>query len=131
MTDVVVGVPNSMRTEAGERVYQQAKLDETLVPLYKETALERWDDWILVENRFPYDLVFTTHHLLVPTRDFADRDGMMKSEQQSLSEILNYLQHQYDIVFENTPRQRSVKSLYHIHLAVWKKRKDVTHEQEV
>lgn len=118
-------VPNSMRTEEGERLYQQAKQNNDLKPLYEEPALQRWDDWILVENRFPYNLVFVTHHLLVPTRDFATREEMLKSEKESLDIVINYLQHQYDIIFENTPRQRSVKHLYHIHLATWKQRKDV------
>lgn len=118
-------IPNSMRTKQSEQAYQIAKENKTLKPLYKEPALERWDDWILIENRFPYDLVFKTHHILVPTRDFKNRSDMMLTERRSLEDLLNYLQHGYDIMFENTHKSRSIKDLFHIHLACWKDRSEV------
>jgi len=122
---VSLGVPNSMRTEAGEKTYQKAKKDKTLVPLHSEEALAKWEDWTLIKNRFPYGLVFTTHHMLVPTRPYAARTDMNAREKRNLDNILNLLQHKYDIIFENTPRQRSIKTLYHIHLATWKQREQV------
>lgn len=118
-------VPNSMRTEKGEKAYQLAQQNGTLKPLREEKRIDYWDDWILIENRFPYDLVFKTHHMLVPTRNFADRTQMKRGERIALDAILSKLGHDYDIIFENTYKQRSIKQLYHIHLATWKKRNKV------
>lgn len=64
--------------------------------------------------------------MLVPTRTFENRHEMRVDELHQLNAILAYLSPRYDIYFENTPRQRSVKNLYHIHLAVWKQREEVT-----
>lgn len=118
MTDV----PNSMRRRKSEQAYQRAKQEGTLKPLQEEKHLHRWADWILIENRFPYDLVFKTHHLLIPTRKFADRTEMKRGERIALDAILASIGTEYEIIFENTPKQRSVKNLYHIHLANWKTR---------
>lgn len=118
-------VPNSMRRESSERTYQEAKANKKTRPLNRERRLLSWDHWILIENRFPYDLVFATHHMLIPKRSFKDRKDMWALERKELYLILSLLEHEYDVVFENTFKQRSVKSIYHLHLATWKQRDQV------
>lgn len=110
-------LPISLRTLKGEKEYAKAKNQRELIPLSREPVIKRWNFWKLITNRFPYDVAFQTHHILIPTRQVAEKSDLTKYENDELEEILTYfVEPVYDMYFINTKAKRSVKNLFHIHL---------------
>lgn len=108
----------TLRRESSEEAYRKARDNGDLRPIADEQPIITFNHWRIVDNRFPYDIAFKKHHLLIPKRKFAEHSEMTVSELSELNEIhSNYIAYEYDMMFENTPSARSVKDLYHIHLA--------------
>lgn len=111
-------VPTSARTADSEMRYQCAKILGELLSLDQEKAIYTFDHWRIIENRFPYDMIFKTHHMLLPIRIVGTRSELNEAEIRELSLIRDLtIMHDYDLVFENTPKRRSILSHYHLHLA--------------
>lgn len=123
--DTTRTIPNSFRKAESERAYQDAKDRALLIPLQHEEPIADFQHWTLIENRFPYDLIYKTHHMLIPKRTFADREDMTIAEQADLNQILTSLREQYEVVFENLGAKRSNSVLFHVHLAVNRDRSEV------
>ena len=110
----------SLRTAQGEAAYQKAKRNRRLVPLSSEEVLKTWTDWKLINNRFPYDMCFTTCHMLIPFDEVSNYDDLTEAAKRELREIITYYcQDHYDVVFENMNKRRSIKNLYHLHCATY------------
>lgn len=120
-------LPMSLRSAKGEQFYQTAKNQRRLTPLYQEDVIKEWIHWRLINNRFPYDMCFTTCHMLLPVEYVADYDLLSESAKRELREIITYYcQDNYDVVFENMNSRRSVKNHYHLHCATYvTDRKDI------
>lgn len=114
--------PNSMRTLQSEQKYQQDKLDGKTKDLLDEPAIKEWPGWRLIENAYPYDLVFKKHHMLIPTTWELKKNGL---EDDELYFILKELQEDYDLWFVNMPHRQSIKSLFHVHLVCYRDREEV------
>lgn len=117
-------VSTSARTVASELAYAEAKQRGELVPLDQETHIADFELWFMVANRFPYDMVFGQHDLLLPRRKIASREEFTAEESQELQHILRQLSSQYDLVFENFPHRRSIPMHYHLHLASYHKSRE-------
>lgn len=109
--------PATMRTAKMEERYQNAKLMGTTAPLHLEPHIYDWRHWYGIANRFPYDMVFREHDMILPRREVATREQLNMAELTELQEILREMGAYYDIVFENFMHKRSNQSLYHIHVA--------------
>ena len=114
------------RTEKTRLAYQQEKAlmsstDIKTFDLEKEEVLKRFDYWAVIPNKFPYDFVFGTHHLLVPIRCFAGPGDMFDYELVELVKIKEGfgIYGEYDGFFENLPHKRSIPGHFHIHLMKW------------
>lgn len=117
-------LPCSLRTTEGEQAYADAKVFHKLMPLSDELSIREWENWKLVGNRFPYDMAFKTHHLLIPKRNVALRRELTKLELDELDVIIStYIESKYDMMFENTMRRRSIPILFHLHLATYYNRR--------
>jgi len=111
-------LPVSMRTARGERRYQAAKQNGDTVPLNREKVIIDYLYWKLINNRFPGDMIFKKHHMLIPKREFSSRDDMLPRERRELDKIIRtYAQYNYHLIFENMNSRRSVLHLWHLHLA--------------
>lgn len=110
-------VPTSARRHQSEIAYQDAKTSGSTVPLDQEPHLLDYKHWYVIKNRFPYDMVFAEHDMLLPRSGAADRKDLKLVEFVELQHILDDLHTSYDLVFENFTHRRSVLSLYHLHLA--------------
>lgn len=106
----------TMRTELAEAKYQEARLLNQLKPLREEPAINEWDHWRLIENRFPHDLHNTRHHLLVSKAPRAQFWNLSAPALKELQEILRNLNGQYDVVKYNFPAIQSVPQVCHLHL---------------
>lgn len=110
-------VPVSARQFASEVAYQEAKGAGETVPLDQEPHLIDWHYWYLVKNRFPYDMIFEAHEMLLPKSGVSYRSELTDDEVAELDEILGKLSGQYDLYFENFNHRRSVQDIYHLHVA--------------
>lgn len=112
-------LPMSLRTVETDQAYQNARRSRTTKPLELEPTLKIFNHWRIIDNRFPYDVAFSTHHLLVPKRtSVAQRWDLNDEERKEFEAILrDYIYQEYDLWFENCPKRRSVGGYYHIHIA--------------
>lgn len=121
-------LPMSMRTAKGESDYQHAKTVGGLKLLSEEPSVREFEHWRIIENRFPYDSVLQTHHLLLPKRVVSDRFWLEANEVMELDEILTRLNEEgsYDFFTENFNKRRSIAIHYHLHLGkYYDKRSDM------
>lgn len=119
-------VPMSARREESELAYQVAKVLGNTMPLEQEPHIGEYQYWILIKNRFPYDLLYKEHDMLIPRSGVANRINLNVNEILELNIILDTLDENYDLVFENFKHRRSVLGLFHLHLArLHKSRQDI------
>lgn len=109
----------SLRTPTTKIAYQAALAAGKMFDSTRATHLEEWTYWMLVENEYPYDLIASKHHLLVPYRPVKSRDELLYMEESELRNILRAVTPNYDAYLENFPRHQSVQSHFHIHLLVF------------
>jgi len=76
--------------------------------------------WALIENDFPYDLIATADHLLVPKRIFSKAINMNNEEYQELVMIKEELSAKYDSVLENLGTNVTIKNHFHLHFLKFK-----------
>lgn len=112
-------LPASLRTHAGERRYQMAKRVGDRRPLVDETRIKEWEYWALIENRFPYDMAFEVHHMLIPKRVVTE-DKLNENERKELQKVLAELSDEYDSYLVNFTSKQTVLDHYHIHMLIWK-----------
>lgn len=87
---------------------------------WKSRCIKEYRDWLIIENRFPYDLVANVHHLLIPKRKFSDYEEMSDGEEEELFQIKKEVAANYDSVIENFHGNRSVHDHFHFHLIKFK-----------
>lgn len=81
------------------------------------TAIKRtWGFWMLMQNEYPYDRVYTTHDMLAPLRHVDWQDLTVK-EVTEYNRIMNELRGKYQQLVENLGDRQSQPGHYHIHLA--------------
>jgi hypothetical protein len=121
-----VSLPMSARTAESEQAYQDAKVTGKTMPLELEPSLKQWVHWRMIDNRFPYDMIFSVHRMLLPKRaGVSDRWHLNKDEKEELEVILKeFVYPEFDMWFENCPKRRSVASMYHIHLGTYREGRD-------
>ncbi len=114
-------MPFTLRTIQSEAKYQADKKAGRTIPLHKEPILQRFTHWFLIDNRYPYDAAFTTHHMLLPYSRVSHRNELNEAELRELKEIFTYfVEPNYDVILDNTTKRRSVTDHYHIHLLTYK-----------
>jgi len=89
----------------------------------EDEALITFKHWLIIPNRFPYDAIAVTSHLLFTRRRVAfDWDLLNEDELQELHELKKgYIREHYDLIWENMPKAQSVPGHFHLHLLVLKR----------
>lgn len=81
-----------------------------------KSTIEEFKHWKIVPNAFPYDRFFAKSDMLVSKRH-TDEDGLNDEEIAEWRELKNtVLSDQYDHIFENLPKQKSIPHHIHYHL---------------
>ena len=116
----------TLRSTATEQRYQTDIAAGKTRPLEIMPSIKQWEHWRLVENDYPYDAFFKTHHMLVIKRGgVAERTDLNDTERAELEQILKqFVYPGYHFWFENCPRRRTAPGIYHLHLIVYKDRRD-------
>lgn len=112
-------LPASLRKDDSENAYQEAKQKGQSRPLIQEKRFKEWKHWALIDNRFPYDMAFSTHHMLIPLREVPGEE-LNNQERQELEEILDELSEHYDSFQINFKSKQSILNHFHIHLLIFK-----------
>jgi len=88
--------------------------------LCHKEALRSFKKWKILDNDFPYDLITSEHHMLVPIRHVTELE-LDSDELKELSEIKTKLfEEHYDFVMEASTKNKSIPSHFHLHLVVIK-----------
>jgi hypothetical protein len=81
-------------------------------------ALQSFTYWKIITNEFPYDLIASTHHMLVPMRHVTEVE-LSDSEKEELVSIKHgLLDPQYDFIIETVSKKKSIPEHFHLHLVV-------------
>ncbi len=83
--------------------------------------LKTYRYWKIIDNQFPYDEIATTTHMIVPLRHVRE-DQLRAEELQEYSAVKADLHAEYDLILENTYKQKSIPGHYHLHLLKLKER---------
>jgi galactose-1-phosphate uridylyltransferase len=108
-----------LRTEETAKKYEEAQRNQGTsgCRLCNDlTTLTEFNYWRLVPNAFPYDRFFSQSVMLMPKRHTNESD--LRSEELSeFREIKkSVLVEEYDLIFENLPKQKSIPHHLHYHI---------------
>jgi len=112
--------PRSWRSEEMHERYQSERQtaleDPTACPLCTAQTLQSFTYWRLIDNKYPYDAVAITHHMLLPIRH-SDGSDLTSAERDEL-ELLKktQLNKQFSFILEALPGTKSIPGHYHLHL---------------
>ncbi|KND49510.1 MAG: hypothetical protein AB203_00315 [Parcubacteria bacterium C7867-008] len=87
--------------------------------LCTKPALETFTYWKITENKFPYDLIASTHHMIMPLRHATETELTME-EWKEYQEIKHSKLQEYDYIVEGTSKTKSIPAHFHIHLLIGK-----------
>jgi diadenosine tetraphosphate (Ap4A) HIT family hydrolase len=84
-------------------------------------SIKEFEHWRIIDNKFPYDTIAETHHMLVPKRQITEWIDIEIDEMSEWERIIMYeIPQKYDMWLMNTPKAQSVKDWLHFHLIVVK-----------
>jgi len=107
----------TLRTKKTQKIYVDYvtnKYDHHCIFCAKDDLIKEYEHWILVENKYPYDAIFSTHNMLAPKAHVTERTKLYKDEIEELDELLQELD--YDMCILNKKKRRSIPQHYHLHL---------------
>ena len=128
---------NFLRSEKITKEYDNVKkrrkkegiIGGSFLKKLEKISIKNFKYWVIVPNRFPYDLIAKEHHIIFLKRDIIfDWDLLKKEEVEEFNFLRKtYFYKKYDALWENFPRTQSIPSRFHLHLikirleGVWKK----------
>ena len=105
----------NLRTKATETAYLTFKKDPNF--MQTEPSIQDFTYWRIINNNFPYDNVWKTHHMLVPKTKKTKWSDLSLEEISELATFIDYaLPTMYDSIMYNLPHNQSVPEWFHIHL---------------
>lgn len=82
-------------------------------------ALKTFTHWKIMENKFPYTRIASTHHMVVSLRHASEHE-ITQEEWEEWNAIKNSpdVQANYDFIMEATHKTKTVPAHMHVHLVV-------------
>jgi len=77
--------------------------------------------WRVIENEFPYNEIATKNDMIVPIRHTTE-NGLTEEELREFTKIKEDINDKYDMILENTHKQKSIPGHFHLHLLQIKER---------
>ncbi len=104
-----------------ERKSSGQKVDHFLN--WKDHCIKEFNNWVIVENEFPYDAVASVSHMIATKREVGFDWDLLTTEEREEYELIKktYLSEHYDAIWENLPRGSTVAHHFHLHLIVLKR----------
>ena len=88
--------------------------------LCQETVIKNFRYWKILDNRFPWDQIAKTHHMIIPKRHIIFEQLNIKEKKEYEKIKSKYIEKGYDLIGEATNKKKSIPSHFHIHLIVLK-----------
>lgn len=109
-------MPITLRKPETEARYEEHQRNKKPGDCYlcRAVSLKEFEFWRLLPNEYPYDRIVKTHHL-ISLRRHADENGLTVPEYNELYSIKHNLRNDYDMLFENTLKRKSIREHFHIH----------------
>lgn len=110
------------RTKEQTEKYQAYKAAGGLASgcrLCEKEPIKVFTYWKVIPNDFPYDVVASTHRMLVPLRHTAETELTQEEADEFKTIKAGYVQ-EYDYLIEATEKQKSIPQHFHLHLIVGK-----------
>lgn len=89
----------------------------------KQDLVKEFDNWVIIENKYPYDAIAKVSHILVSKREVPFKWDLLNEaeikEFESLRE--HYLNEHYDLIWENLPKGQTIPGHFHLNLLVLKR----------
>lgn len=108
-----------LRSEDTAQKYEAAQQTSTVIGCRlcnDSETIQAFTHWRLVPNAFPYDKYFSKSIMLVSKRH-TNETGLTQSEVLEFRDIKkSKLMEEYDIIFENLPKQKSIPNHLHYHI---------------
>ena len=83
--------------------------------------IRNYKHWKIIENQYPYDEIATMHHMVVSV--YHAREAALHNEAlEEYARVKNDLHQEYDVILENTHKQKSIPEHHHLHLLRIKER---------
>lgn len=112
--------PRSTAMQAAYDEFARSVQDDTF-SFVPEDIKREFTHWVIIENRFPYDNMVRTNHLLVskePIVSLTEAPMTIKTEYEEIIQLL-IDENAYDALIQNFPKTTTVKAQYHVHLVEW------------
>ena len=77
--------------------------------------------WRVIENEFPYNEIATKNDMIVPLRHTTEVN-LTEEELREFTKIKEDINDKYDMILENTHKQKSIPGHFHLHLLQIKER---------
>ncbi len=86
-------------------------------------VIKEFENWVIIDNKYPYDAIASTSHILCTKRQVLFKwELLTEGEVDELSHIKkNYLNNNYDIIWENLPKGQTVPVHFHLNLLILKR----------
>ena len=97
------------------------KIPEKCIFCDKELFVKEFKHWIILENRFPYDMLYETSHMLATKRHVPTEMDLTINEMTELHIIKNEHLSNYDIILENIGDKISIRDHFHLHILRFKR----------
>jgi len=109
-----------IETELAYRIYQKTPKFPTCY-ICSAPAIKTYGKWKKIENEFPYNEIATENHMIVPLRHTTE-DNLTEEELREFTKIKEDINDKYDMILENTHKQKSIPGHFHLHLLQIKER---------
>lgn len=109
-----------VETELAYRKYQKTPKFPTCY-ICTAKAIKTYQNWKVIENEFSYDEVATKNDMIVPMRHTIE-ENLTEEELREFTKIKEDINDKYDMILENTHKQKSIPGHFHLHLLQIKER---------
>ena len=114
MTTQKVKTLRTLETHTNYEKYQKTPKFPTCY-ICTAKPIKTYKGWKKIENEFPYDEVATKNDMIVPLRHTIE-DDLTEEELREFKEIKKDINDKYDMILENTHKQKSIPGHFHLHL---------------
>ncbi len=97
------------------------KIPEKCLFCDKELFVKEFEYWMILENRFPYDMLYETSHMLAPKRHVPSEMDLTINEMTELHVIKMEHLNDYDLLLENIGDRISIRDHFHLHMLRFKR----------
>ncbi len=90
---------------------------------WKSCLVKEFEHWVIIENKYPYDAIATTSHIISTKREVAFNWDLLTPEELDEFNAIkkDYLSEHYDVIWENLPKGQTVPGHFHLNLLVLKR----------